>query len=139
MSTWSKDKGIKRQLIGADTPEIMMKSNPVESLESRKIIKSWHGIIIASVKVFFLAICFGMSIVFFSQIPKNNLGEGETFLCWIIGLVPQTLTGKMENYKMVAFICYFIATLLQIYIPLRALLQPSFLAGKPATTVTSTV
>ena len=111
-----------------------MKSKAQIINESRKIIKSWLGISLSCLHTFIFAmsIVFAISLVF--KMPSSGLktlDQTEGFVCWTIGLVPKIVEGHGRDYSFMAFGLYFVACLLQIYIPFRALIQPSFLAGKP--------
>lgn len=99
-------------------------------LESRKIVKSYLGIFITCLHTFIFAVSFGFSIVFNTS-GYQGLDLAEESICWAIGLVPRVVKTRDSDYGSVAYVLYLMACLLQMYIPLRALIQPSFLAGKP--------
>ena len=102
--------------------------------ESRKIIKSWLGIGLACVHTFIFAMFISFAISFVIEMPSSGLkalDQTEGLICWTIGLVPRIVEGHGRDYSVFAFSLYFVASLFQMYIPFRALIQPSFLAGKP--------
>lgn len=112
-----------------------MKLNVQVIEDSRKIIKSWLGIILSCIHTAIFATSIGFAIFFGIEMPSSGLktlGATEGLICWTIGLVPRILEGHGRAYSLMALGFYVIACLLQMYIPLRALIQPSFLAGKPS-------
>lgn len=107
--------------------------------EKRAIIKSTFGIVLTCIQIFIFAVCIGVSVVNFVELngfSLRRLSEAEGTLCWILGMVPKVVVGSgSQEYRVAAFLLYLMVCLLQIYIPLRALVQPSFLVGKPPTNV----
>lgn len=99
-------------------------------LEPRKIVKSYLGIFLSCLHTFIFAVSIGLAIVFNTS-GYQGLDLAEEFICWAIGLVPRIVKTRGSDYGSVAYVLYLVACLLQMYIPLRALIQPSFLAGKP--------
>lgn len=99
-------------------------------LEPKKIVKSYLGIFISCLHTFIFAISFGLAIAL-NMNGYRGLDPTEEAICWAVGLVPRIVKTRGSDYGSVAYVLYLVASLLQIYIPLRALIQPSFLAGKP--------
>jgi hypothetical protein len=113
------------------------KSNIVS--EERKILKNLPGIVLACVHTFIFALCTGMALAFIVEMPRSgpyrSLDTLEEAACWAVGLVPRIARSASSTSGSTALVFYLLANFLQMYIPLRALIQPSFMAGKPSINV----
>lgn len=106
---------------------------------TRKIVKNLIGYEIAkgvtSVYVFFIVLALIYLVKFVPESGISQLDSKNEIVCWCIGLVPKIIEGYGRDFLYPIFACYFAACLLQLYLPFRAMIQPSFLAGKPSSTV----
>lgn len=109
------------------------------STPARKIVKNVEGYLLGNWITIDFSVSIGISFSFLLRLATgmglNNLAPIYSKLCWCIGLVPPILETNDETVLYPVLNCYLAACMLQLYLPIRAMSQPSFMAGKPNTYV----
>lgn len=105
----------------------------VKAESERKLVKSYYGFASGIAIAVLMHICFaiGIRFVYLSHIGSNITDVNEKKFMLIIGLNPDLYTqnGTFIFYTAITF--YLLGCLTYMYVPLRAMVQPTFLAGNP--------
>lgn len=109
--------------------------------KDRKIVKNYYGMIFTAVNVIAMLACL-VGVVIFMYLYNSGAspitGTAETIICscgFSANLVLYLKNDEDQFYVFVALSCYLLACLPLLYILLRALFEPSFVAGRPDTIV----
>ena len=99
----------------------------------RKLIANARGIFVAVILILYLLACTALNFTFSSIWTSSSFSEPLYLIFIITGYRPSNFGGKLIlEMDIVTFIAYHLMCLIFLYVPIRALCQKTFVAGKPS-------
>lgn len=138
MSTWRS--------CTCDIKTILPLRDKLKQMEKRrKIIKSYLGIAFSVANVITLLICFFAAIYYINLYNSSSFYSSknvERFM-QVLGFSPRPLL-ELKNegdriYVLTSLGCYLLACLPHLHVNLRALIEPTYAAGKPNANVNNLI